>query len=433
MNYLKNKASGIKNIFNNSTKKIFSYKNNTKTNENNISPNIEPEINIIPSNVEPELDMSQYIKEWLALENIVTKPYEQKFLEPLHQNSNDECLKNTDNCNSNDCTVYESSSKNEKMCVSKTRIKNFNTQGIIITGKNNEKYQLLMSNSIDPTLILNDVSSKLEVYYYIYLSLSTNNIYVLFPTGMIAHINYLNINTNDFFKNLVDKIFNLNNVKYNDTKKIIISGHSMGCVLSLCLANLIKQRDEVFFKTNIIIIGSAPYNYYVNNAKSDQNCDIENNNLKDPKLPLFAQKILNDAKNKKHNENQIGIQLQNLENLNNSKNIKIFAYCFIENNNAYVDCYINENFGSNYNPLTYINQYGELVDINKNKYNINYYEFGTKTCNDAHQWDNYYKQLIKMYPIDSVKSGGRKINKQTRKKTNTKKNKKLKNKINKIL
>ena len=71
--------------------------------------------------------MDSYVREWLSIQNIVTKKYQQKYLEPLLDNIEDDCTNYSRfNCQSNKhCILYNSISKNESTCVNKNRVRRF--------------------------------------------------------------------------------------------------------------------------------------------------------------------------------------------------------------------------------------------------------------------------------------------------------------------
>ena len=309
-----------------------------------------------------------YIKEWLALQNIVTHKYGKKYLEIL--NGTDDCEKlNNNECEQdNKCHIYISETiQNSIKCVSKSRIKQFMSYEVSprIIGKNQEYYKLLSTVEFKGTIQYE--KNTVKIYYYIFLSEKTNNIYILFPTGNIFYENYIETNKhlNKFIHTLIDEILNHT---MQPNQKIIICGHSMGCVLSLYTAMVLKQTNEDFFNSNIIIIGSAPFKYSKN------------------------------------------------EDFNYLTNVKIFAIGLKSHNTVYVDCFLyNGPDGlNNYKPLTYIIQTGSRLETYET-YIDEIEEDGKKIipvpmvnndyCEIYHNWNTYYNLLIKIYPFD--KKGGK--------------------------
>ena len=320
--------------------------------------------------------MDSNIREWLALENIVTKEFNQKFLVPLLPNTKDECLKKGFvDCNNN-CYNYFSISTGKKMCVTKTRIKRFEAleKSHIIVGKNGVSYRLMSTVKFDETIDNN------VIYYYIFLSLSTNNIYILFNTGIVfTNDEFQNNKLKSFLQQLIDEILNEH---LNPEQKIIICGHSMGCVLSLYTGMMIQKTNEEFFNSKIIIIGSAPFKY-----SNDS---------------LFTFSYL--------------------------PNVKIFVLCRIKDDKAIIDCFVDKGRGKyNYTPLTYFtaNENGFLID-NINKYKKLFVHI--ESCDNWHSWEMYYDVLTKIYPFTSItERGGMRSRKSRRKRRRTiKKNRKTK-------
>jgi hypothetical protein len=321
--------------------------------------------------------MDSYIKEWLALENIVTKPFNKRYLEPLLPDTKDKCLEEIDKVcelrNNNNCKIYITTT-NDQLCVTKTRIKSFQATETapLIVGKNRKSYRLMSTVKFDENI------DSAEIYYYIFLSLSTNNIYILFPTGVVfTNDEFKNIKLKSFLQQLINEILKED---LSSDQKIIICGHSMGCVLSLYTGIIIQQTDENFFNSKIIIIGSAPFKY-----SNDS---------------LFTFSYLH--------------------------NVKIFAFCIIKENEAFIDCFVVQgpnNF--NYNPLTYFTK--DYKDNNSyliddiNTYTLFALQEG---CDFIHSWENYYSVLTKIYPFTKfiVKTGGMRSLKPRRKRTRTLKN-----------
>jgi hypothetical protein len=310
-----------------------------------------------------------YIEEWISLENIVTHHVKKTYLEKIQ--GTDECLGNKDdNCVDN-CEFYYSETNNKNMCVSKNRIKRFQATELshIITGKNNNDYKILATKICEKKIDGEDV------YYHVFLSMKENNIYILFNIGKVFDVNIImgDNSIKKFLRQLIDTILQED---LSNEQKIIICGHSMGCVFSLITGSILKNNNSDFFDKNIIIIGSAPF------------------------------KCFND------------------ESFSNLKNVKIFVSCLIENGNEptmHVDCFVDKGFMSyNYKPLTYIDYKtkAEIDDIDN--YKINYVSI--VYCKQYHNWNLYYEILKKIYPFNN---GGGKITK-LKYKNNTKKYKKYK-------
>lgn len=322
--------------------------------------------------------MDSYIKEWLALENIVLGKFQRSYLTPV---SDDNCSKHIFiQCkNEKGCQTYRKSGSNKDICVTETRIKRFAEESSPeIVGKNEKLYRLVYTVKYD-----GDTGTFVpaEIYYYILLS-PTNDIYILFPAGSVFKKDQLTDNPDlkTFLQKLVNTIFA---EKLGDGNKVIICGHSMGCVLSLYTGIMIKEQNEVFFNSNIIIIGSAPH---------------------------------------KHSDNT--------HNFSNLKNVIIFVFCTISSDNNYeYDCYADKGIDdlANYTPFTYFTsdeKYQDTIFDYKNAKlitdtTVKYQPIKAPwICDYLHSWDNYFPILNKIYPIksDEKNNGGRSIKRKARRK-----------------
>jgi len=291
-------------------------------------------------------DLNIYLEEWISIQNIVSdKKYNNTFIDTNVDNGI--CNKiNIDNCKTDDCEIYEKTSTFEKICVNKLSIKKFE-DGVEILGKNNKKYKIIHDNT------LFEHSDDVISYYYILKSDDTNNIYILFSTGFVFFP--VHLSDVEFAKNMNDLAEAIIDFDKNEYNKVILCGHSMGCVIALHIGGgIIKTKDENFFNEKVIIVGSGPFTY---------------------------------------SETEISY--------NHSKNIKIFVNIGIYKNTKYIDGYSIKNNKNNYKPLTYILD-GKIIDL-YGKYNNNskeddvYYYTGSNISelklNYFHVWDLYYKNI----------------------------------------
>jgi len=293
---------------------------------------------------------SLYINEWLSIENIATKKYQQKFLKD-YRGLQDDCEKYKNDCEYHEgCEKYKrllsKTKKTQTLCVAKERIKSFK-KGVSLYGKNKRIYRILETNLLG--LIDGD-----EVYYLIMLSVSTNNIYILFPTGAVFKNNLRDMpNLVNFLQSLNDYIMT-NLLSFN---KIIFCGHSMGCVLSIFAATLMNDRDNSLFQEKFMLIGSAPYKCISDNSFS---------NLLNVYIFVYG------------DEN---------EEPPNKPILK-------------VDCYIFKGVSEyNYSPLIYFGVNGIIK--NTENYTIEEQDFG---CSYLHMWENYYNLLSKIFTNEMVAS-----------------------------
>ena len=320
--------------------------------------------------------LDEYIKEWISIENIAAdKKFGQQFLEDLNPDMNDKCSeKNLLSCSEEDssCVVYHSSRIGEHdECVSKTRVKRFvegtEENPTIITGKNRRKYIIIHSDEIILTTS-RFVGSKImevdiSIYYYVLVSKSTKNIYILFSTGSILSDHELNDEMLlGFLEGILYNISYLYENVVSESNKIVLCGHSMGCVLALSVAQLLKNRNTELFDSKIVVVGSSPTKFLTPQDKSE---------------------------------------------FHNLPNIKIFVYCDKkEGPSIYLDCFVNigSKNRSNYEPLTIVGPDNSEFTISNQEYIINYIS-DKLTCISKHKWRNYYKILISLYPL--TRTGGK--------------------------
>ena len=168
-----------------------------------------------------------------------------------------------------------------------------------------------------------------------------------------------------FDKRLLDPLVHkLKSKITGDTKKIVLCGHSFGCVLALRTGKLFQNTYEDIFNTNIIIVGSAPFKH--------------SNDL------LYSFSYLH--------------------------NVKIFIHTTtyeLTPSVIFIDCFANRGDSkTHYQPVTYINTH--IDKENKHSYTfktdndthyVHDYISSNQTCQEYHSWDNYYKVLSKLYPF----------------------------------
>jgi len=346
------------------------------------SPSSKPDI--IPN-------INEYIKEWLAIENIATKRFGQKYLVNYPNDADDPCEETViDECDDNKrykCRKYVSNSTNKNTCVSKDRIKKFQAPNTIVGRYSiNSKTQYSIKFEMKESVLFNNCffikGRTFPMYYHIMLSTETNNVYILFPAGGIFEKDEFNKNPElkEFLQELVDKILEQEAYKM---KKIIICGHSMGCVLALYTGMIMQKQDKDFFDNNVIIVGSAPFKY------------------------------------------------ANDESFTNLKNVMVFVFALSRKggNGWDLDSFVNEGpCEFNYKPITYVSNSTPEGDFDSTIINISeggydYLKFMTEEGSFYHRWENYQHVLYEIYVEPNYGGhGGRKLNKTKRQRRNKKRN-----------
>ena len=149
------------------------------------------------------------------------------------------------------CAFYNSKSKRETQCVSKTRIKNFKstTQATIIKNRG-YTYNILDSKKI---LIY---KNNTHIQYKILLDKNSDNIFILFNSGQIFESGVLygtpmNTIMDQLSNEIIEYAKNINN--------FIFCGHSQGCVFAILLGIALIKKNPQLFLDKCYIIGSAPY------------------------------------------------------------------------------------------------------------------------------------------------------------------------------
>ena len=230
------------------------------------------------SHSEQNLDFNTYIKEWLDLENVMLWDYDKPILEGTSRDKSgkiiaivgDECFqidgfdkeecqqKTTDK--GEKCKVYKSSS-GSSVCTEEKHLKytyvssnpsNANTYKSL----SNRTYTVIQSGKIlDNDAFNTAAQGNAELFFKIFKSESTKNIYLLFSSGVVFDVSTLS----DKFASIITEI-----LSYQDYNKIVIGGHSMGCMIALHFANAIYRNPDnrQFFFDKCIVLGSGPYKGY---------------------------------------------------------------------------------------------------------------------------------------------------------------------------
>jgi len=236
--------------------------------------------NLSPSGPQsmPNLDFNTYIKEWLDLENIMLWEYDKPVLEGAMRDKNgnivgiigDECFQTTgfdkDACeqkitdNGEKCKVYKSSSGSrictEDQHLKYTYVSNNPSNPNTFKSLSKQKYTIIQSSKITDNAAFNTANQVgVELFFKIFKSESTNNIYLLFSSGVVFDVSTLS----DKFTPIIAEI-----LSYHDYDKLVIGGHSMGCMIALHFANAIYRNPDnrQFFVDKCVVLGSGPYKGY---------------------------------------------------------------------------------------------------------------------------------------------------------------------------
>jgi hypothetical protein len=224
------------------------------------------------------------------------------------------------------------------------------------------------------------VEVDISIYYYALVSYSSNNIYILFSTGSILSDSELNDEfTRDFLDTISDNVLSMIDLGFAKTK-IVLCGHSMGCVLSLSTAQILQHKNMDLFNSKIIVVGSCPTKFLLE---------------------------------------------QEAARFHDLPNAKIFVYCNQKDGNTvYLDCFMDKGSKNrvNYKPFICIGPEATEWNISDGEYVVKYIE-DKMSCMEKHKWNNYYILLRQIY---SMTTGGKrtkakKAKKEKKEKTKTKK------------
>lgn len=221
------------------------------------------------------LDFKTYISEWLDIQNIMFyKYYKTRLISSVRDEhgkiidviDDDECfkIKQMGTCESNEMCYWHNGSQNG-VCVNKTNKSDYlpskpsDPPNIFTNLTSNNSYEIIYAREIgggEIEEIQSSGSSGFRIgydtlFYKIFKSQQTQNIYVLFSAGYIINVN----------KPTINLILNLLITKLRGyTEKIVIAGHSMGCMMALHLASLFFEKHPRHFQDKCVVLGSGPYN-----------------------------------------------------------------------------------------------------------------------------------------------------------------------------
>lgn len=192
------------------------------------------------------------LKEWISLESIVLGNYDRQIKSLDHNKFEDECTqKEKEDC-TDPCSWYNSSKKQNEMCVNKSFLSNIRPGNTVI-GLNKTKYDIEHTDSVE--LVRDSDNEKVKIYYVIFKSPTQKKI-VVFNSGAILDIEAEGF-TNTGSKTLKEMIGELIEIIKNENgKNYIVSGHSMGAQFAMHIAStLYNENIGVFNKVKFICSG----------------------------------------------------------------------------------------------------------------------------------------------------------------------------------
>ena len=181
--------------------------------------------------------MEILIKECADIKNIVVEKTFHKFIvNELQINEQDICtFLDNETCERTTICAFH---KNN--CIGKHRLISMHMPRHLLQSKKyNIKFEVLDSMYLSKIQL---TTSSIEIYYCMVKSTNTNNIYILFSSGIVLLRNELQKNKelNDRLQILFGKIIGM--TKQEPNIKIILGGHSMGAVLSMYSGYLLYKN-----------------------------------------------------------------------------------------------------------------------------------------------------------------------------------------------
>jgi hypothetical protein len=205
------------------------------------------------------LDFKTYISEWLDLVNIMSYPYDKIKITGSERDNRGTIIKiKDDTCfeieDMDECEQNKTCQPliKESICISKTNLSNYlpytsAIPNIFIPIGSNNSYEIIDAAEI--------ITETTYLFYKIFKSNQTGIVYILFSTGRTIDLNTPEINNG--LQKLIDKI-----KEYVKFEKIVIAGHSMGCMIALHFASILYKNQPYFFKEKCIVLGTGPYKGY---------------------------------------------------------------------------------------------------------------------------------------------------------------------------
>ncbi len=204
------------------------------------------------------------------------------------------------------------SSKNDQLCVAKSRKRVFEGTELAspLQGKSGDKFKILDTIPF----LMSDERYRKTIYAQWIVTDETNNptninknpdAYLGFPCGLVIDMNFLwdSQDFTDYLKLLYDNYLQ----KYRDDYgKVIIFGHSMGCVLALRFSYYIYLKDPSFFHKKCLVLGSGPHTWI---PKPSLDIPFDTNFMYRPNIKIFITGILDYEDDDEDDESPIFIDV----------------------------------------------------------------------------------------------------------------------------
>ena len=172
-----------------------------------------------------------------------------------------------------DCVYYKKTRKTSEMngkCVHKDRLKRFEAGiNIVAKEKSDLQYTFLHTQPLRDSDDPHHPSHSGIPYYHIMRCFAGNKQYLLvgFSTGGVENFELLDFIESKYFNSLYERVRNSFVPSFVRTEwpniedtKIILCGHSFGCVMALRFGQFVRTKDGINeFSKRYIVVGSSPF------------------------------------------------------------------------------------------------------------------------------------------------------------------------------
>lgn len=221
----------------------------------------------------------KYVNIWIEIENILCRNWftEREFAEYME---NDNCEKLTlDACNF-PCKLYYSQSKKQKFCYNQDRIKIYGAPLELDSRYCKIHYKFLSTLAYREDIDKQKSEKGISVVIYCHIMSTILNGKNVFIIGFNCGEFELNMNSlydedfENYLSSILMQITLLNNS--NSYNKMLICGHSMGCMLALRFSLYLYKNHKDFFLKKCICIGSGQTRTIKKNYITDNFTNLPN-------------------------------------------------------------------------------------------------------------------------------------------------------------
>ena len=284
------------------------------------------------------------------------------------------------------CIKHYSESKKKDICAAKSRRKAFEGTELshTITGAFNIQFKILST----VPFTTKDVRYKQTIYTQILSNENNgiNDLYIAFPCGVVMDMNMLWENQD--YLNYLEELYQKYILEYSASyHKVVIVGHSMGCVLALRFAYHIFKRNRSFFDERCIVLGSGGH-CWIPKKSLGTTFDESFNNLPNIQVFITGYNLLD----KKENKSKL---LDDSDSSDDDKSDINYRVDFIVKNLINIsrpdDSILNIKKYRVYYPMILLNIDTKMIDAENIPKNVK-----VQGMPYIHDWEQYYKLLLSL-------------------------------------